>query len=295
MIRIALVAASRRPELLNCTPQSILSSLMQAAEVGLEPETPLQHAYLVPFKNNKNGQMEAIFLPSERGLACVAKRQGDLVAIRARLVYQNEHFAVEEGLEPKLEHVPVFDEEARGELIAGYAVAVMKDGTKEFDVMSRRDIDKVRASSRASDRGPWVDWYEMMARKTILKRLLRQLPVENEQLGRAIEHDDHADSGGASTALVPTRGGRGGSGADVIPMMTDEDVGVGEAATRAEKVAAEIKERKAKKAESDAKPSAEETTVPMRKPQSGQASLTLDEQEQIKREEREEAESEERE
>jgi recombination protein RecT len=279
LVRIALVAASRRPELLNCTPYSILSALLQAAEVGLEPETPLQHAYLVPFKNKNTGTMEAVFMPSARGLACIAKRQGELVAIRARIVYENEFFDMDEGLEPRLVHKPMLDGDTRGDMIAAYAVAVMKDGSKEFDVMSRKDIEKVRASSRASSSGPWVDWYEMMCRKTVLKRLLRQLPIENEQLGKAVEADDSLDST-TGTAMV-----RASGDADVIPMMAND---VEEVTTRAEQTAAVIRDRKAKQ-KRDAEATAPVTAPSAQAPPVPPSTPAMDEAREIEREERETA------
>ena len=229
LMRIALGATSRNQTLLDCTPTSFLAALMAAASVGLEPETPLQHAYLVPRKNRHTGTMEATFLPSYKGLILLAVRSGDVAACWARIVYENEQFDVSYGLEETLEHQPIFEDDERGKVRAAYAVVKLKDGTLKFEVMTVKEIDDIRARSSAADTGPWTTDWEQMALKTVLKRVLKTVPTENEKLARAIEVDSEADRGGAPLA-------------DVLPLMA---VNTDQAPSRAEALKRDLKRRKA--------------------------------------------------
>lgn len=204
ILKIALSAASRTPLLLQCTPQSILLAVMQCAQLGLEPNTPLGLAYLVPYKNNKkdvdgrwNSVYEAQFIPGYRGLIKLAHQSGDVVTIRSRVVRDGDHFEVELGSDERLVHRPNLslgeDEELRP-MVAVYAVAVFKSGATQFEVMSKAQIDSLRKRSKASEGGPWSTDYEEMARKTVLRRLCKSLPLSTE-LASALDAQARAESG----------------------------------------------------------------------------------------------------
>jgi recombination protein RecT len=192
MVKIAVVAASRNPALLQCDPLSLLRALMEASQLGLEPFTGLQQAYIIPFKNHKTGQTEAQFIPSYRGLIDLARRSGNIISIEAHLVYEHDTFEVEMGLNPKLRHVPYF-EGSRGKIKLVYAVAILKDGGQQFEVMSKSDVDEVKATSKSSNNGPWVSHYGEMCRKTCVKRLVKYLPMSVE-MARAITKDNAAEA-----------------------------------------------------------------------------------------------------
>jgi recombination protein RecT len=191
MVKIAVVAASRNPALLQCDPLSLLRALMEASQLGLEPFTGLQQAYIIPFRNHKTGQHEAQFIPSYRGLIDLARRSGNIVSIEAHLVYEHDTFEVEMGLNPKLRHVPFF-EGSRGKIKLVYAVAILKDGGQQFEVMSKSDVDEVKATSKSANNGPWVSHYGEMCRKTCVKRLVKYLPMSVE-LAKAITKDNAAE------------------------------------------------------------------------------------------------------
>ena len=57
--RIVLSALSSNPTLAQTTPQSFLGAMMTAAQLGVEPNTPLGQAYLIPFRNK--GVLECQF------------------------------------------------------------------------------------------------------------------------------------------------------------------------------------------------------------------------------------------
>lgn len=290
LLRIALVAASRNQKLLDCSPNSILSALMQAASIGLEPETPLQHAYLIPRKNKHTQTLEANFQPSYKGLILVASRGGDMQAVWARVVYEGEYFDVRYGSDEKLEHVPNFSEQDRDGVKCVYACVKMKSGFVKFDVMNVEEIERIHKRASAAIGGassPWDTDWEEMAKKTVIRRLLKTVPTENEKLAEALEADERAT---APDDDRPSRGrGRGdGEGADVL-LISDaleegSTAGAAREQTRAEKTAATLRERKKKDAEGAAATTSAET------PAVAPGAPPVDEQEQIRRQEREEAE-----
>ena len=94
-------------------------------------------------------------------------------SIEAHTIYENDEFYYELGLEPKLKHVPSWED--RGDVIGFYAVFRLDNGGSRFEVMSKSDIDRyAQTFSRtfASDYSPWRTNYEAMAKKTVIKQLL---------------------------------------------------------------------------------------------------------------------------
>lgn len=198
MVALARLAASRTPLLFQCDPLTVVQSVMRVSQLGLDIGTT---AHLVPFRNGKTKKYECQAIPDYKGLIDLAIRSGRVVQIDSRVVYEGEEFEVEYGLEPKLIHRPRPTPEngAAGAVVAAYAVAVMVGGTRKFEWLWRKDIDKVRASSRASDNGPWVNWFEEMCKKTAVKRLYKTLPQTKEMLAAA-EMDDRAETGQVGSA-----------------------------------------------------------------------------------------------
>ena len=195
MIKVALVAASRTPRLLDCTPESFAGAMMQASELGLEPGGALGHAYLVPFKNRHTGRYEVVLIPGYRGYIALARRSGEIRNIEAHPVYEQDKFFVRFGLDPKLDHEPNLDvAEKDRRLKSVYAMAELRDGVHQVEFLTKSDVDHIRAKSKAKDDGPWVTDYDEMARKTAVKRLCKYLPLTPE-LARAIALDNAAEKG----------------------------------------------------------------------------------------------------
>jgi len=177
--RIALTAVSSTPALAGCDPMSFVGALMQSAALGLEPNTPMGQSYLIPFRNTKKGIVECTFQIGYKGLIELAHRSGEMQSIEARCVYENDDFEFEYGLNGKLEHKPAMQN--RGELIAVYATYHLVNGGYGFEVMSVDDIKAhAKKFSKTSGFGPWVDNFEEMARKTVLKKLLKYAPLKVE-------------------------------------------------------------------------------------------------------------------
>jgi recombination protein RecT len=189
--RIALTALSANPQLMQCDRNSFLGSLMQAAQLGLEPNTPLGQAYLIPFKNKKKGITECQFQIGYKGLIDLAYRSGDMASIQAYCVYANDNFDYELGLEPVLKHKPAKNN--RGELEYVYAVFKLQNGGYGFEVMSIEDI-KQHAQKYSqgfkSSYSPWKTNFDEMAKKTVLKKVLKYAPIKTD-FQRAVAVDEH--------------------------------------------------------------------------------------------------------
>ena len=192
LARIALTEIRKVPTLAKCDQTSFLGAIMQCAQLGLEPGGALGHAYLLPFENRKKGITEVQFIVGYRGMIDLARRSGQIVSLTARTVHENDEFSYQYGLNEDLKHVPATGD--RGALQYVYAVAKLKDGGVQFEVMSRSDIDKVRAQSKAGNYGPWQTHYDEMAKKTVIRRLFKYLPVSIE-LATAVTMDEKADAG----------------------------------------------------------------------------------------------------
>lgn len=178
--RIVLTAISSNPKLQECTPTSFLGAMMTAAQLGVEPNTPLGQGYLIP-RNGRNG-MECTFQLGYKGMIDLAYRSGDIVNIGAYTVYKNDEFHVQFGLNPDITHVPCMAD--RGDPIAFYAYYKTKDGGFGFDVMSVEDVRKhAKQFSESVKRGwssPWDTNFEEMAKKTVLKKVLKYAPLSTE-------------------------------------------------------------------------------------------------------------------
>lgn len=186
--RIVLSAISVNPKLGSCTPASFLGAMMTSAQLGLEVNTPLGQAYVLPYSNK--GTLEAQFQLGYKGLIDLAYRSGEVESIQAHVVYENDDFSCEYGLEPKLVHKPA--DTNRGEAIKVYAVFKTKSGGFGFEVMSMEDVRKHAAKySKAynSSFSPWKTNFEEMAKKTVLKRVLKYAPLKTEFV-RAATQDE---------------------------------------------------------------------------------------------------------
>ena len=177
--RMVLTALSANHQLAECTPNSFLGAMMQAAQLGVEPNTPLGQAYLIPYRNK--GQLECQFQLGYKGLIDLAYRSGEITSISAHEVCENDEFEYELGLEEKLRHKPALKD--RGAVILYYAVFHTKSGGFGFAVMSVDDIKKhMNQYSKAAKSGfsPWSTNFDAMAKKTVIKQVLKYAPIKTE-------------------------------------------------------------------------------------------------------------------
>lgn len=202
--RIVLQSINRNPALKKCTPNSIVDAAAEAARLGLEPSGAIGGAHLVPYGDT------AQLIVDYRGLVELARRSGEIAAIDAAIVRQADHFKIVRGTTPSIDHVPDLvalspadPADETNPVTHVYAVARLRNGQRQFDVMTVGEIERIRARSRAGNAGPWrTDWHEM-AKKTVLRRLSKTLPLTVEVRER-LDMEDEAER----TPVVVVEGGR---------------------------------------------------------------------------------------
>lgn len=192
--RVGLNTIRRNPKLCQCAPQTLLAAIMECATLGLEIDSRGQ-AYLVPYWNKNTKSYDVSLIIGYKGMLDLAYRSGKIASIMSEVVCENDKFVINFGLEPKLEHSPALRN--RGEIVASYAIAIMKDGSKQFAVMLKDDLDKIRKSA-TSESGPWSTWEAEMCKKSVLKRICKLLPLSPE-IQKATSLDDLADAGMSQT------------------------------------------------------------------------------------------------
>mgnify|MGYP002766390505 CR=1 FL=1 len=199
LTRIVMTECRKAPALLKCAPESFYGAVLQCAALGLEPGSALGHCYLLPFGNGKDkqGRPNAQLIIGYRGMIDLARRSGQIVSLSAYCVHAQDTFNYQLGLDPDIQHVPASTAD-RGPVTHVYAVAKLKGGGIQFEVMSRAEIEKVRSTSKAGNTGPWASHWEEMAKKTVIRRLFKYLPVSIEAV-RAVEIDEKTDRGEATT------------------------------------------------------------------------------------------------
>ena len=185
--RIMMTSVQRTPKLLECTQTSLMGALLTCTQLGLEPDSVSGRAYLIPYKD------QCTLIIGYKGLMELARRSGEIVTLEARIVYEGDLFDYEYGTTAAITHRPQMDAEERKPK-AAYAVAHLKEGGVQFEVMSHAEIEAIRSRSSAATKGPWVtDWTEM-ARKTVMRRLCKYLPSFAE-LSQAVALDELAERG----------------------------------------------------------------------------------------------------
>lgn len=216
LVKIVGVMMSRVPKLGECTPLSLLNCVMTCAELGLAPNT-LGDAYLIPYENRRAGTVECQLIVGYRGLVTLARRSGMVSTITAEVVYEGDQWDLEFGLEAKLVHKPNLDRPKEAKIKLAYAICKFKDGSHQLAVMTKDEIDQIRARSKASGSGPWVTDYSEMAKKTVLRRLCKLLPLTVDiQTQIAVQDRTEFDFDDISSPSEPTPTGAEGLASRLI-------------------------------------------------------------------------------
>lgn len=204
VIKIAQMAV-RNSSLSRCHPLSFATALINCCSLGLEPNTSLGEAYLVPFKNR--GVLECQLIIGYRGYIELAYRSGQVDWLYAACVYAEDFFQYKLGSHPKIEHEPNLKAIDRGPVLCAYAVCKMKDCAEPvFRVVGKAELDAARRQSQTgrNNTGPWSEHYDEMACKTAVRRLWKFLPLSSEdQRLRRLEDVETAGEKGmhASTGI----------------------------------------------------------------------------------------------
>lgn len=181
--RVVLTAFNANPKLQKCDPTSFLASMMQSAQLGLEPNTPLGQAYLIPYGKNVQFQI------GYKGLLELAQRSGRIKTVYAHEVRENDEFDIDYGLEQKLVHKPNLKGD-RGEVIGYYAVYHLDNNGYSFIFMTKDEVENhAKSKSKTFYSGPWQTDFDSMAKKTVLKQLLKYAPISIET-NKALTADD---------------------------------------------------------------------------------------------------------
>lgn len=214
MVRVMLQALYRTPKLAECDAATLLGAMLSATGLGLEPNTPLGHAYLIPFEKRKKvgGEWVTDFVDCQliigyKGFIDLARRSGNLRSLHADVVYEGDEFSFEYGTDMHLRHIPKGAREGRKKLWA-YAHATIEGG-QAFEVLPYAEVLKIRDGSqgyasalrgkekqtKAYTEAPWVKFEHEMAAKTMIRRLAKTLPLSLD-MARAVALDEASERRG---------------------------------------------------------------------------------------------------
>jgi recombination protein RecT len=202
-LRASFTAIQVVPKLADCTQQSVLAGLMQAAQLGLEVADVRGQCYLIPRENRKKGVLEATFQLGYRGMIDLAARSG--IIVDAEELHENDDYDYSLGTNRFLRHKQTLG--PRGNVLAYYATAELADGRTSFTIMSVYEIEEHR-DKFASQRdfktkeitGPWVEHFDAMARKTVIRARLNYMPVSVEL--REAMHRDVIDAMATDIGMI---------------------------------------------------------------------------------------------
>lgn len=183
-VRVTMTAIQNTPDLLNCDRNSLYSAAMRAAQDGLLPDG--REGAIVKFGG------KAQWMAMTAGLMKKVRNSGEISTWSVHVVHENDDFDYQLGDEEKITHKPAMKN--RGEMIAAYSIVLMKDGEKSREVMTRDEIDAIKKRSRTSGSGPWVTDYEEMAKKTVIRRHSKRLPMSTDLDGLITRDDEFEDS-----------------------------------------------------------------------------------------------------
>ena len=189
---------NREPMLAECSVESVLSCFMQCTALGLEPSNVngLGMAYLLPYgSKNRQGQKQAQLIIGYKGMIELARRSGQIKSIHAQAVYEGDDFDCwedESGQHFRF-HQARGAEHSEKTLTDVFVNAQLMNGGFVFEHMTRAEVDRIRARSKAAGSGPWVSDYEAMAKKTVIRRVFPSLPVSTEARTAAVADETTPD------------------------------------------------------------------------------------------------------
>jgi len=176
--------------------QSILLAAMEAATIGLEPNTPTQQAWIVPRKDH--GTWEGRLWIGYRGLLTLVRRSSTVKELVAGVVRANDDFGWSRELDrDTLHHRPA--EANRGPATYVYAIARLHNGGVQFAVLTREEVEARRAlsdgwrDSKNRQYSPWQKWPDAMWMKSAVRSLVPWLdlsPEVSHDVGRAMSVDE---------------------------------------------------------------------------------------------------------
>lgn len=180
-IRVAQTAITTNPKLLEADRTSLFAAVVRCAEDGLMPDG--KEAALVTFGN------KVVNMPMTYGILKKVRNSGELKSITSQVIFEADEFRhwTDETGEHLIHNPKHFTD--RGNIVGAYALALTKDGGLYIETMSYEQIEDVRQCSRAKDGDAWKNWWDEMARKTVIRRLSKRLPMSTD-LEQVIQRED---------------------------------------------------------------------------------------------------------
>lgn len=194
------IMARNNPLIAQCTSESLITAMIACVQLDLMPNTPEQLAFIIPYRDNKSNKVIANFQLGYKGLVQLAQRSGMIKAMNTELVFKGDEFDYILGTERKIVHRPNLEIDRTDYSLVqqAYMTAKLTNGEVVFEVMTRKELDKVRNSSKAkSTDAPWTTWPEAMAKKTVIKRAAKMLPssTADNRLMLAAQFDSWSEAG----------------------------------------------------------------------------------------------------
>ncbi|MEN6302224.1 MAG: recombinase RecT [Armatimonadia bacterium] len=190
--RVVLTAIQQNPKLATADRPSLFTSAMKAAQDGLLPDGREGALVIYNTKVKINGAEKWIdavqWMPMIAGIRKKVRNSKEIATWDAKVVYEKDEFIYEDGLDLILKHRPYLDGDP-GPVRVAYSVAKLKTGEVSVEVMTKHQIDRIRQLSKSKDKGPWVDHYAEMAKKTVARRHSKVLPMSTD-LDDLIRRDD---------------------------------------------------------------------------------------------------------
>lgn len=175
-VRTIVTAVQLQPELLAVDRRTLISSCMKAAQDGLLLDG--REAGLGVYNDRRNGGQMVAYLPMVGGILKKIRQSGEISSIRAHVVNQGDEFDFELGDTERIHHKPSLC--APGDPVAVYAIAKFKDGDIQREVMSRAQVERIRAKATGIGKACWASEWDEMAKKTVIRRLAKRLPSSND-------------------------------------------------------------------------------------------------------------------
>ena len=167
--------------------QSLRDAIVNVAAIGISLNPANKHAYLVPRSPAKGLPPQICLDISYMGLKHLAEKSGAINWMQAKLVYSNDSY-VNNGVDKAPTHnQQTFGE--KGEIVGAYCTVKLPSGDYLTEEMDIKQLNDVRASSKAAN-GPWKTWPDEMMRKTVVKRAAKYWPTpkgEMNSVSKAID------------------------------------------------------------------------------------------------------------
>lgn len=227
--RVLMTAIQNNPDLLSADRKSLWNSAMKAAQDGLLPDG--REGAIVIYNTKERVRQpdntfkdhwvnKAQWMPMVQGIMKKARNSGEIASISAGVVYGGDQFRY--WVDDDGEHLiyEPCDNPDTETVRRVYAMAKLKDGTRRIEVLTPTEVEKIRSISRSKDKGPWVQWWSEMAKKSAIRRLSKTLPMSTD-LDDLIRRDDNLYDFNAAREATQAKQGLSGK-LDVLARLPSE-------------------------------------------------------------------------